>query len=142
MPKADYVDQELRNQIGVKLRARIKELKLTQDKAAGRAGVHRTAFNRYLNGRATPRGEMLAKLCDEFDLTLRVGGKDLRATDFLSRKPHQSVAAESHQYTLPLGQPLIFQTNNGAVSLEISRKPESNQLEVTMRFTDSVRISA
>ena len=89
-----------------------------------------------------PRGEMLAKLCDEFGLTLRIGGKDLRATDFLSRKPHQPVATESHQYTLPLGQPLIFQTQNGAVSLEISRKPESNQLEVTMRFTDSVRISA
>jgi transcriptional regulator with XRE-family HTH domain len=142
MPLAGYIDQELRNQIGVKLRARIKELKLSQEQAARRAGVHRTAFNRYLNGKATPRGEMLAKLCREFDLTLRLGDKDLCAEDFSTRKPRKAGVQDSHQYTLQFGQPLIFQVENGALSFEISRKPATKQVELKVRFTDSVNISA
>ena len=142
MKTASYVDEVLRAEIGLKLRVRLKELKLTQEEAAARVKVHRTAFNRYLNGKATPRGEMLAKLCDEFGLTLRVGAKDLCARDFSKRKPERDGAERGRQYELAFGQPIVFQVENGAVTFEIKRKPSTRQVELTVRFTNPANIPA
>jgi len=139
MATANYIDITLRAQIGFQLRARLKEKHLTQGAAAKLARVHRTAFNRYLNGKATPRGEALARLCQIFDLSLRIGNKDLTAKDFAL--PAQK-SEEHYQYTLPLDQPLVFQVGNGAVSLEITKKPATQQLELVVRFKNPIEIPA
>jgi transcriptional regulator with XRE-family HTH domain len=139
MATARYIDTELRSQIGLQLRGRLKEKKLSQEKAAELAGVHRTAFSRYVNGRATPRGEALARLCDVFDLNIQIGKKRLTAKDL--KLPARETDAH-YQYTLPFDQPLVFQVGGGALAFEITRKPAARQLELVIRFKNPVETSA
>jgi transcriptional regulator with XRE-family HTH domain len=145
MANASYIDQALRSEIGLKLRALLKQRHLTQEQAAKLVNVHRTAFNRYLMGRATPRGEMLAKLCDEFGLTVRIGGKDLCAKDFPRSKGGRGSKEgdhESRQYDLEFGRPLVFQAGDGSVSVEITKRPASQELQMTVRFAKATNIPA
>ena len=132
-----YIDRQLRNEIGKTVRAKLEKLGLSQEQAAKLLGINRTALNRALNGHSTPRGEVLAKMCDVLKVSIRVGDKELCATDFQRRLPDEEPGAEPRQYTLLFDEPIHLRTEAGTITLEVGRKPNSEDLELRVRLSQT-----
>ena len=71
MPIAARSPAQLRNMFGANLR-HLAEGYPSVSSLARQLGINRTQFNRYLSGESFPRPDVLARICDFFDVDARV----------------------------------------------------------------------
>ncbi|MEP0961092.1 MAG: helix-turn-helix transcriptional regulator [Roseobacter sp.] len=71
MPSANRTPSQLRNMFGANLR-NLSEQYNSISALARDLGINRTQFNRYLNGESFPRPDVLARMCDFFEVDARV----------------------------------------------------------------------
>src|ERR1700683_1378306 len=123
-----HADSVLRAQIGSKLRPVLKQKRWSQQRAATELGITRVALNRALNGKATPRSETLARMCDKLDVTFKIGNKELGARDFWV--PGLNTDADRpEQFPLPLDTPVVITSEGKALEVRASRKSSEGQVE-------------
>jgi transcriptional regulator with XRE-family HTH domain len=81
MPKKLHSNtEELRKEFSGKLFSAISGI--SKKRAAEKLGITRQMLRLYLNGTATPGGEVIKKACDEWNLTLSIKGFRFSAQDF------------------------------------------------------------
>ena len=71
MPTDTRSPAQLRNMFGANLRKLSEDFKSVSS-LARELGINRTQFNRYLSGESFPRPDVLARICDFFDVDARV----------------------------------------------------------------------
>ena len=71
MSTASRTPSQLRNMFGANLR-NLSETYRSVSALARELGINRTQFNRYLSGESFPRPDVLARICDFFDVDARV----------------------------------------------------------------------
>jgi transcriptional regulator with XRE-family HTH domain len=123
-----HTDMALRAQIGTKIKPILNEKKLNQTAAAKEIGIHRTAFNRALNGKATPSSEILAKICDVFGVTFEIGGKEFGARDFRPRKAARTPEL-SKNYVLPFDSSIQLSAGTEILEVTATRRKAADEVE-------------
>lgn len=71
MPQTTRSPAELRSMFGENLRLLARDYPSISE-LARQLGINRTQFNRYLSGESFPRPDVLARICDFFDMDARI----------------------------------------------------------------------
>jgi transcriptional regulator with XRE-family HTH domain len=78
-------DPDFRAEVARRIRAKVKELRkegVSEAAAARQIGVSPQGFNRYIRGLATPKPEILARICAAWGLKFSYRSKDFGAEAF------------------------------------------------------------
>ncbi len=123
-----HSDPAFREELANSLRIALDRRDLSVAKVAEAVGVSRQAFYQYLNGKTTPRGEVLRKLVPLLDLKLEYSGHvfDKGAFTF--------VAEAQQPYTqmrLSFDEPLTLRGEKLRVTV-VSRKEKTIELVVAV----------
>lgn len=121
-------DRAFRTEVARKFREATKARGLNQTEAAKELNITRQAFSQYLLEKTTPQGEILARACAKWDITLRYRDADFTRGAFGA---HETKAeAEVLQMDL-FREAQVFENTHLIVKIERSQKAT---LQVTIKM--------
>lgn len=126
-PRTSAADREFRSEVAKKLRQVMKDRNLTEADAARQLKISRQAFNKYVREEATPHGEILARACALWDVTLKYRGADFTGNAFIATPT--KAQPEVLQMDL-FAEPLKVENKHVLVTIQRSQK---QTLQVTIQ---------
>jgi transcriptional regulator with XRE-family HTH domain len=127
-------DPEFRAEVARRLRAKVKELRkdgVSEAAAARRIGVTPQGFNRYVRGLATPKPEILARICAAWGLKFSYRSKDFGAEAFSAPEATRE-DGESEQLSL-FAEPQELHNRNLKLKVQAGKATTLN-VSLEIRF--------
>jgi transcriptional regulator with XRE-family HTH domain len=90
--------EALRSEFSRQLANAIKDI--SRNTAANKLGISRQMLRLYLNGSATPGGEVIKKACDEWGLSLSIKGFQFSGDDFAGEPVPRKRGRKTEQISL------------------------------------------
>lgn len=113
---------------GTTVKSRLRELGMSQERAAKFIGINRTAFSRVLNGHNRPKATTLAKLSDLLQDSVRLG-------DVMYTSVYKATGGPpALKYVLGEERSLEIHLDGKGISFEVRRKPMSSEVELRVRL--------
>jgi len=121
-------DRTFRTEVARRFRSAMQKRGLNQTEAARELGVTKQALSQYLREKTTPQGEILARACAHWGITLRY--RDAQFTHGAFGSAEAPAASDMLQLDL-FSEPQVFENQHLVLTLARSRK---STLQVTIRM--------
>lgn len=125
LTEADYA---FRREVAAKFREAMKERRFDQTMAARDLGITKQAMSQYLAEKSTPQGEILARACARWNLTLKYRNAEFGRGAFATQATN--AAPEVLQMDL-FREPQVFANNHLEVTVSRAHK---FALQVTIKM--------
>ncbi len=133
LSKADY---EFRREIADKFQAAMTRLGLNQTQAAEELNVKKQTISQYINEKATPQAEILARACAKWGITIKYRDTEFRSGAFGAKRSKRD--AEVVQMDL-FREPQVFENTRMIVTVARSKK---STLQFTIRIKEPASVGS